>query len=144
MLLDAWTLSEPVYSDQIIRLGSQSLLDKQALFHSFYENTFHYLSTQTHLLVHAGFDFKQQDPYQDVERMMMIREMDYVADKAMNKTVVRGHYPFTYQDIIKDIQARNPVISLDNGCVYTEREGMGNLLALELNSYQLVVQENVD
>lgn len=144
MLLDAWTLSEPVYKNQIQILGSESLLNKQALFQPFLEQTYHYISTQAHLLVHAGFDFRQQDPFLDVERMMMIREMDYVEEKAKNRTVVRGHYPLHYQEIVKNIQDRNRVISLDNGCVYAEREGMGNLLALELNSYQLIVQKNVD
>jgi hypothetical protein len=36
-------------------------------------------------------------------------------------------------------------IQLDNGCFLGDRiYGRGNLLALELNSYRLYVQENID
>jgi serine/threonine protein phosphatase 1 len=144
MLLDAWTLKERVFIDQVKKLGSGTLLGMQAKYEGFFYDTYHYLTSENFIFVHAGFDFGQTDPFLDRERMMMTREFDYHAGKSEGRTIVRGHYPMQLDAIQKSIVNREKIVSLDNGCVYSHREGMGNLLALELNSNKLVVQKNVD
>lgn len=144
MLLDAWQRKEQVYVDQIYRLGSGILIDQVAQYESFFSSTFHYVESESYLLVHAGFDFDLHDPFADTERMMMIREINYHRKKAGNRRLIRGHYPQPIEQIRMDIKKEENVISLDNGCVYTERQGMGSLLALELHSWHLIEQRNID
>jgi len=57
--------------------------------------------------------------------------------------VVSGHVAISLDDIRRSIATRH--IRLDNGCVYGNAvPGFGNLVALVIESGQLIVQENID
>lgn len=47
-------------------------------------------------------------------------------------------------EIKNDIERRKQNIDLDNGCVYRKIDLMGNLLCLDLDSFELYVQMNID
>jgi len=108
-------------------------------------NLEYYIELENHFLVHAGFNFRSDSPFSDTDAMLWIREFDIDKKKSSNKTIVHGHVPVSLEFI--DISIKNPgykFIDLDNGCYMTEREGYGNLLALELNTLELKVQYNLD
>lgn len=96
------------------------------------------------LLVHAGFDFSRSDPFDDLGSMLTIREFEYDQKKANNKKIVHGHYPHSLEDIQAAIRNRSDIIPLDNGCVYKNREGQANLLCLNLDTFKLWVQPNIE
>ena len=146
MLLDAWDSTDPIFSEQIRFLGSGQLLtaDNQFRYRSFFSQTDHYYESESHLFVHAGFDFNVSDPFVNIERMLMIREFEYHSAKAHDKTIVRGHFPMKLSEIENQIERKAKIVSLDNGCVYPEREDMGNLIAFEVKSNQLIKQKNRD
>jgi len=105
----------------------------------------YYIELDEFILVHAGLNFKSENPFTDTNSMLWIREFEVAPKKINNKTVVHGHVPVSLEFI--DINVKNPsykFIDLDNGCYMTKREGFGNLLALELNTRELKVQYNLD
>lgn len=102
-----------------------------------------YLYNEDFVFVHAGLNFSISDPFSDKLSMLWIK--DYQVDRAKigNRRVIHGHVPYTIDEIKKSIDTASS-ISLDNGCVYSRKKGMGNLVALELNSKTLAIQPNVD
>ncbi|MBN2175907.1 MAG: serine/threonine protein phosphatase [Bacteroidales bacterium] len=108
-------------------------------------NLEYYIELDHFILVHAGLNFKEEDPFEDKDSMLWVREFEVDPSKIKNKRIIHGHVPVSLEFI--DISIRNKsykFIDLDNGCYMTQREGFGNLLALELNSMEYKVQYNLD
>ena len=104
-----------------------------------------FIEEDDYLLVHAGFNFKKENIFEDTESMRWIREFEVDFKKTNNKKVIHGHIPVSLSFIEECIQKNTySFIDLDNGCVYKNYEGRGNLVALELNSMNLKVQKNID
>ncbi len=100
------------------------------------------------LLVHAGFNLNDETPFLDTESMLWIRDFS-INDATKNslfknKTIIFGHNPTFLNDILVDIERNAPSICLDNGCVYKHKWFLGNLLCLDLDSYEVLIQENVE
>lgn len=105
----------------------------------------YYIELESFVLVHAGLNFKIDDPFTDRDSMLWLREFEVDPGKINNKTVIHGHVPVSLEFI--DLSIRNKsynFIDLDNGCYMTKREGFGNLIALELNTLEYKVQHNLD
>lgn len=101
--------------------------------------------TDKFLIAHAGFNFQAEDIFEDTKSMMWIRDFDVDLTKTGNRKVIHGHVPVSLDLIHQTIDTDSfKFIDLDNGCVYADRNGMGNLLALELGSMQLTVQKNIE
>lgn len=113
-------------------------------YREFLESMPYFYISDTYVLVHAGLDFTLTNPFLGKEAMMNIRGFSYDNKKAQNKSIVHGHYPFPLNHIRKEIDNRQKVFPLDNGCVYTDREGHGNLLCLDLDTLELIVQPNIE
>jgi len=105
----------------------------------------YYIELENFLLVHAGFNFEIENPYEDQESMLWIREFMPDKDKLNGKRVIHGHVSINLEMIyqLKEHHAYQ-YIDLDNGVYMTEREGFGNLVALELNSMDMAIQYNLD
>lgn len=96
-------------------------------------------------LVHAGFNFKKDDPFEDKSSMLWVRDYDIRPEKVRNKKIIHGHMPVSLEFIDMSIRTKSYwFIDLDNGCYMNNRDGFGNLVALELNSMEYVVQYNRD
>lgn len=109
-----------------------------------YESTF-WIEHEKFMLVHAGFNFNHESFLEDTQAMMWIREFDVDLKKTQGRRVVHGHVPVSL-DLIKQTldQPQFGFIDLDNGCVYRDRPGMGNLIALDLDEEKLIVQANIE
>ncbi len=97
------------------------------------------------ILVHAGLNFVIEDPYEDKQAMLWAKEFKVVGDKIGFRKVVHGHVPVSLDFI--DLLTRSHTfdfIDLDNGVYMPEKEGFGNLVALELGSMEILIQPNVD
>mgnify|MGYP005749543995 FL=1 len=110
----------------------------------FIENLPHYLELPDYFIVHAGFDFKQPDIFRDKDAMLNIRNYKVNSDKINNKRLLHGHTPTPLHNIKKTVSHQNSRINLDAGCVYYRNAAYGNLVALDLDSHKLYVQENID
>lgn len=99
-----------------------------------------------YLLVHAGFNFEIPDIFSDEFSMLWIR--NYIVDpsKTGGRIVVHGHTPTMLEIIKKNVDSAEECyrITIDNGAVYSDRPGMGSLVAMRLEDRRLFVQANVD
>ena len=99
------------------------------------KNLEYYIELENFFLVHAGFNFKLKNPFEDKDSMLWIREYEIDKEKIGNKRIIHGHVPVSLEFIDLSIKNKNyKYIDLDNGCYMTKRDGFGNLIALELNS----------
>jgi len=79
----------------------------------------------------------------------MLWERDFYADQNFlgNKKVVHGHTIHTLSDIRAAIDSNKSIIPLDNGCykgLSWDIGVMGNLCALNLDTFELIIQKNLD
>ncbi len=154
MFLDAQT-SIPAH-DRWITNGGKEVMTSYGLknhdhvpyhVHEFLSKTWYYFQEERYIFVHAGLNHLSETPLKDYNAMMWLREYQVTSKLTGGRIMIHGHTP-TALNIIKqqvETAAINLEICLDNGCVFKgQREGLGNLLALELHSNTLYVQNNID
>ncbi len=115
-------------------------------YHTFLKNLFYYFELEDYFLVHAGFDFDAEKPFQDFDSMLWMRDAFYDEELAKSKTVIFGHQPTPLIDIQTSIQNNSPLICLDNGAVFYDfkNQGFGNLLCFDLDTKEIILQENLE
>ena len=101
-----------------------------------------YLKLDDVVLVHAGLNFDLDDPFSDREAMLWLRPTSVDNVQLGGRKLVCGHTPQTRKAI--EASLATGLITLDNGCVYAGMPGMGSLSVLELNTNNLMFQENID
>ena len=102
-----------------------------------------YRMTDSHIFVHAGLDFTLDDPLYSEEAMLWKRGGDVDEIKLHGRVLVSGHTPLSLSEIRCSLDTLH--IRLDNGCVQGgPLPEFGNLVALELESGVLHVQENIE
>jgi serine/threonine protein phosphatase 1 len=109
----------------------------------FFQNLRPYIVLDKHILVHAGLNFSLANPFTDYKSMRWIKNFNVDLAKTGSRKVIHGHVTHSLTEIDRQFAASN-AICLDNGCVFAERSELGNLLALELNTMRLEIQENVE
>ncbi len=120
-------------------------LDKK--YDTFMRSLKSYVELEHVILVHAGFNFKEEDIYKDTNNMYWIRNFYDTIDpeKTKNRIIVHGHASRSYETLEQDIaEKKYPAINIDCGCVYHPRTGIGRLCALDLDTMQVTFQQNVD
>lgn len=104
-------------------------------------------------LVHAGFNFESETPFNDTHAMVWLSESRLRRNQTppallKGKTILKGHTPTGISQINEAIAAKNWFIPLDNGCVYALKKRMpprlpqdiGNLCAFDLDRWELLVE----
>jgi serine/threonine protein phosphatase 1 len=109
----------------------------------FIRNLAFYSVSGDFVLVHAGMNFLIADPFSDKLAMLWAKNYSVAPEKIAHRRLIHGHVPQTFTEIQQNL-ASAPAISLDNGCVFPQKAGMGNLIALDLNSFEIVSQKNLD
>ena len=94
------------------------------------------------VLVHACLNFDIPDPFADTEAMLWARSCKVIPERIGGRRIICGHTAVCRDSVEESLSTSR--IMLDNGCVYKERPGLGNLAALELNSMSLYYQKNID
>jgi serine/threonine protein phosphatase 1 len=110
----------------------------------FFQSMPYYIELDNFFLVHAGFNFNINRPFEDTVSMITIRNWIYDPVIAKGKIIIYGHTPTRLEDIRYLISAKEKTIPLDNGCVFNSFRDMGNLLCLRLEDFQLYIQPNID
>ena len=104
-----------------------------------------YIELDDFFIVHAGFNYLSPDLFSDWDSMLQIRDFVVDPEKTHYKTIIHGHYATPLQDILYHVmEKRDFRINIDNGCVYTHREGMGNLFVLNLKDLSYFIQPCLD
>jgi len=109
-----------------------------------------YYEVDNYFLVHAGINFKSENPMEDIDGMLNIRFFEEYVPVDFPRTIIHGHNPTYLNDIKLAIEKRAKIIPLDNGCVYSKKHRfydytqLGCLCCLELNSWELILQTNCE
>jgi serine/threonine protein phosphatase 1 len=111
----------------------------------FLSHTTYYTELDRAFIVHAGFNFHDDNPFHDLDAMIWSRNFDYDRYKAKGKPVIHGHTPVDLDAIRKTLfNPERKLINIDAGCVYSDYPELGNLIALDIDKWQLFVQENIE
>ncbi|MDG5800803.1 metallophosphoesterase [Marinilabiliaceae bacterium ANBcel2] len=126
---------------------NKQLLDKHGKLaphhYAFFSSLPFYIELDDCFLVHAGFNFASSNPLTDYQSMLW----HYPHSQACNtfiKRVVCGHTPHTLKAIKEQIDQKSPILFLDNGCAYSSKKEMGNLLCFDIDTNHLFVNPNID
>jgi serine/threonine protein phosphatase 1 len=102
----------------------------------------HFILLEDFIIVHAGLNFDTPQPLLDIEAMLWTRSPFVDPPRIGNRRLICGHTPVTRARLAESLTGDK--IMLDNGCVFIDRPGMGQLAALELESMTLFFQANLD
>ncbi|EAY26693.1 metallophosphoesterase family protein [Microscilla marina] len=168
MFLDDYQVESPEALQRILsENNTQNLLDKNGqvitAYWDFFQSLPYYYELDDFYLVHAGFNFKRRNPFQDLYSMIWIRNIEIhwmmyqqnepkepalkaTFDKFKNRKIVFGHTPTSIYNIKHQIGKNKPLIPLDNGCVFAQAGSteLGRLCCLDLDSMELMSQENAE
>jgi len=104
-----------------------------------------YIELENFFIVHAGFNLLAENPFEDKFSMLTLKDFTVIPEKLNYKKIVHGHYAKPLQEILYNfIEGKGFVLNIDNGCVYTHREGMGNLFVLNLDDLTYHIQPCLD
>ncbi|MDA3912132.1 MAG: metallophosphoesterase family protein [Bacteroidales bacterium] len=117
--------------------GIDSITDITLKYLEFFKNLKNYYSFEKFLFVHAGFNDKILNPFNDTYSMVWKSQNAYLNPLLSNKTIIHGHRPITVDFCKKQIEDKQQVINVDTGCVCKEKIGYGKLTAIELYSKKL-------
>jgi len=109
-------------------------------------NLEYYVELEKFVVVHAGLNFKNDDPYEDKRAMIWARDYKIEPEKIGHRRVVHGHLPVNLEFI--DLVVKNHesywFIDIDNGVYFTRKAGYGNLVALNLDTMEYAIQSAMD
>jgi serine/threonine protein phosphatase 1 len=118
--------------------GIRSLKQLNQLYVDFFKGLQFYYLINNVLFVHAGFNDKISNPFEDKYHMIWSRREKYSNPVLIDKIIIHGHTPVTELSCKQDIRNNNHVINIDTGCVYSDIDGYGRLSAFELYSRELI------
>ena len=122
--------------------GISSVSELSLQYLTFLRRTKFFIATNQYIFVHAGLNFKIEDPFTDKEAMLWIRDEYFDKSKINNRIVIHGHTPIPFETLIK--QPNPDIINIDGGCVYNYLPGYGNLVALSLPDMKLIAIRNIE
>jgi serine/threonine protein phosphatase 1 len=125
-------------SETMISFGISLLKQLNQLYIDFFKGLQFYYLLNNFLFVHAGFNDRKSNPFDDKYHMIWSRREKYRNPVLKDKIIIHGHTPVTELACRKDIQDNNQVINIDTGCVYADVSGYGRLSAFEMYSRELI------
>jgi len=125
-------------SETMISFGINSLKQLDQVYIDFFKGLQFYYFLNNLLFVHAGFNDRISNPFDDKYPMIWSRREKYTNPVLRDKTIIHGHTPVPQLICKLEIQNHNHVINIDTGCVYTDIEGYGCLSAFEIYSRKLI------
>lgn len=147
MVLDASEKSKEKFKNILEDNNSLSLIKDGKLrskYEEFLKNTLYFLELDEYFLVHAGFDFHADKPFENYQAMMNIPKFKAKKKWLNNKKVIHGHNPKVLSKIMNKIKKGKRSIHIDNGCANVKNKGQGNLLCFNLDSKAIIVQLNIE
>lgn len=102
------------------------------------------ITTDDYVFVHAGLDFRLSDPLRDTspQDLLWIRDFRVDPTKLDGRILVTGHCVIPLFEIRASLGTHH--IKLDNGCYDRGEICCGSLVALNLDTRELLVQRNVE
>lgn len=110
----------------------------------------YYYKLPDFLLVHAGFNFDALKPLKDKSSMLWRRMPEKTTTFGGDRRIIHAHQPQALEIILSRVFNRAKIIGLDNGVNYIKKHKyyeyskMGHLCALNLDTFDLIVQRNIE
>lgn len=97
-------------------------------------------------LVHAGYNFRLPLTRMrtDWNTMLNIKQFVFDASRLEGRRLIHGHVPTPTAEVQRQVRAREGALSLDTGCVYRHNPELSHLAVLELDSFELTLQRNLE
>ncbi|WNJ19370.1 metallophosphoesterase [Pontibacter sp. G13] len=114
-----------------------------------YESMPYFRLTEEFIFVHANLNYDAQDPFSDTATMKWGTRFEEEPDLEFleGRRVIHGHVIHPIGEIFDAIHDGATILPLDNGCykgLKSSNEAYGTLLALNLDTMELMVQPCVD
>jgi serine/threonine protein phosphatase 1 len=110
---------------------------------NFLKSTRFYYTTDEYVAVHAGMNFKRNNPFDDNVSMLWKRNKEVHTDIINNRKLIVGHTPVSLKDAQKSISTNK--IMLDGGCVYSKQlPHLGLLLCFDAKKKTIHYLRNID
>lgn len=146
-----WQAHLKEYDEETLKLPGykwgKDIIDSKRKIHPKYINLLsklpYYYELDDFYLVHAGFDFTSANPFTEYKSMLWVCNEDEDAKYLKNKILIHGHSKRSLENIHEKVKKRAPIIGLDNSVYTSKSEDYGNLICLNLDSFELFVQEKV-
>ncbi len=107
----------------------------------------YYLEIDQFILVHAGLNFKIDNPLEDYHEMLWIRYFQEEINREWlgKRVIVHGHTPTSKKTIKESLLQLHkiPALCIDNGCSFNS-SGLGHLVAFDLTNRKLYFQPRVE
>jgi serine/threonine protein phosphatase 1 len=119
-------------------------------YFEFFSELRYYFELDNFFLVHAAFNFKAPNPFEDKESMVWLRRFETHPQFIGDKIIIHGHQPRSVKKVLKNIEKGKKVIGIDCGVNYYKEhkyydyKKLGKLSALNLDTKQLYIQNNVE
>jgi serine/threonine protein phosphatase 1 len=126
----------------LLSFGIQDVLELPDLYLTFFRQTKLYHMTDNWIIVHAGLNFDIEDPFSDIAAMLWTRKTYVDLTKTGGRSIIHGHTPITLEEIAESRLTNS--INIDGGCFRKEIPGLGHLVAIELDSLELIVTKNCE
>jgi len=101
----------------------------------------HFIEVDNYILVHAGLNFKVNDPLDDKQGMLWSRHWyhEIRKDWLRGRIIVHGHTPINQNEVKASLSILDEILALniDNGCVY-DRPGQGQLCVFNMDTRELL------
>lgn len=126
--------------------GVKKMTDIPESYIQWVEKLPYYYLTDKFVIVHAGLNFSKNNPFEDTDFMLINTNFTVIPSKIGNRTIIHGHRPLSMEGIETLVKEKDNYhyICLDNGCCYKDEEFYGQLLALNLQTLELVSHVNID
>ena len=122
--------------------GAKDVFDIKPKYIRFFSNLPYFEILDDYVIVHGGLNFEIDNPLEDTDSMVWMRNRKTDKEKIGGRKVIAGHTPLSLPMI--KLSLITDYILLDGGCVYNGNPNFGKLVALELNSMELFYLENME
>jgi serine/threonine protein phosphatase 1 len=143
--LENWT---PGAEETLKSFGINHLKNLDKKYINWFSHLKYFAENDDCILVHAGFNFSIQNPFDDKESMLWIRDWHHNIDYhfLQNRKIIHGHVPTTKKAIEQMLSMfdTQKVLTIDNGCHMKGLKGFGSLCCVELESRKFLFQDNID
>jgi len=122
------------------RINKASELDQS--YKEFLIKLPYYLTFENIFMVHAALNDKREEYLNDYHAMIWDRKSRLIPKS--HSFLIHGHVTVNLNCIRESLVNGKRHFSIDNGCVFENEPGFGNLVAVNLINFKLAVQNRLD
>lgn len=123
--------------------GREALKEIPVRYMDFFRQMPYYLETNNAFLVHAGINEILDNPLDDTDTMIWIRQESYHMPFLKNRKLIHGHTPWPVKRVLAQQYAPSRLVyNLDAGCIHTGFPGYSHLAAMNLETGEIKATPN--